>query len=134
MGGLTLGSYVALSGCAAAGLVAHAWATREQFYPAALYLATSKAAVVVLSNFAASLALVLWHLLQKVRRPAPRCPRAPAPPHPQNPLLPRSPPTPREAGRASGNFVPTTGALTAAGGAWVPAVPFCSPPRCFWGA
>ena len=129
MGGLTLGSYVALSGCAAAGLVAHAWATREQFYPAALYLATSKAAVVVLSNFAASLALVLWHVLQKVRRPA-RCPR-PSPPPP----IPRLPPTP--AGTGGRSLAPgggraskvrprrPAGALT---GGPVP------PPRCFWGA
>ena len=61
---MTLTKYVVGSFAVAGGLVYHAVKTREQYFPAMLYLSTSKLSVVVLGNLAFALTLVLGHLLK----------------------------------------------------------------------
>merc|ERR1719262_1999000 len=63
---LGLRGYVVVSGAAAAAVVAHAVQSREQFYPAALYLASSKVALAAGSNLALALALCSWKLTKWV--------------------------------------------------------------------
>jgi len=43
----SLGAYATLSGFLAVGVVSHAVFTRKQFYPAVIYLATSKFSILV---------------------------------------------------------------------------------------
>ena len=59
---LGLRGYVVVSGVAVALVVAHAVQSREQFYPAALYLSTSKIALAAGGNLALALALCFWRL------------------------------------------------------------------------
>lgn len=59
---LGLRGYVVVSGVAVAAVVAHAAQSREQFYPAALYLSTSKIALAAGANLALALALCFWRL------------------------------------------------------------------------
>ena len=47
---MSLTKYVFVSFAVAGGLVYHALKTREQYFPAMLYLSTSKLSVVVLGN------------------------------------------------------------------------------------
>ena len=63
---LGLRGYVVVSGAAAAAVVAHAVQSREQFYPAALYLASSKVALAAGANLALALALCAWKLTKWV--------------------------------------------------------------------
>ncbi|XRB01972.1 ubiquitin-protein ligase [Pycnococcus provasolii] len=63
---MTLGKYVVASVAAAGAMTYHAFATREQFYPALIYLATSKVAVVLLGNLALAALLVLGQILKVV--------------------------------------------------------------------
>ena len=57
-----LKNYFLLSAAATAAVVGHAFHTREQFYPAVIYLATSKLAVATLGNFSLALALVAFQV------------------------------------------------------------------------
>ena len=61
---LALPKYVALSAGAVTCVVAHALYTREQYFPAMMYLSTSKAALVTIGNFAFALMLVLAHVVK----------------------------------------------------------------------
>lgn len=49
-GGLSFVAYFSLSSALAAAVVSYAFQTRMQFYPAVIYLVTSKPAVLVLGN------------------------------------------------------------------------------------
>ena len=51
--------YVVGSAVLAGAVAYHAFVSREQFYPAMLYLATSKLSVVVMGNLMLALTLVL---------------------------------------------------------------------------
>lgn len=62
----SLARYVVLSFAVAGGLVYHALKTREQYFPAMLYLSTSKLSVVVLGNLAFAMTLCLGHVLKAV--------------------------------------------------------------------
>ena len=66
MWGLRFLGYAALSAASAYAVVGHAVATREQFYPAVIYLSTSKVTLAVLANFALSIALVIGRFIQTV--------------------------------------------------------------------
>ena len=61
---LALPKYLALSAGAVTCVVAHALYTREQYFPAMMYLSTSKAALVAIGNFAFALMLVLAHAVK----------------------------------------------------------------------
>ncbi len=61
---LALPKYVALSVGAITCVVAHALYTREQYFPAMMYLSTSKFALVTFGNFAFSMMLVLGHVVK----------------------------------------------------------------------
>ena len=50
----------------AGGLVYHALKTREQYFPAMLYLSTSKLSVVVMGNLMFALTLCLGHLFKAI--------------------------------------------------------------------
>ena len=63
---MTLTRYVVGSLVVAAGLVYHALKTREQYFPAMLYLSTSKLSVVVMGNLMFALTLCLGHLLKSI--------------------------------------------------------------------
>ena len=63
---MTLTRYVVGSFVVAAGLVYHALKTREQYFPAMLYLSTSKLSVVVMGNLMFALTLCLGHLLKSI--------------------------------------------------------------------
>ena len=63
---MTLTKYVVGSFAVAGGLVYHAVKTREQYFPAMLYLSTSKLSVVVLGNLAFALTLCFGHLLKQI--------------------------------------------------------------------
>ncbi|KAL4443990.1 hypothetical protein ABPG75_011727 [Micractinium tetrahymenae] len=58
--------YFWLSTLAAAALVWHAFATREQFFPAMVYLSSSKISLAVLGNMGFALALATYKLLLRV--------------------------------------------------------------------
>ncbi|MCO5581340.1 hypothetical protein L7F22_035221 [Adiantum nelumboides] len=61
-----LGSYAAASAAGAAGVVFHAFHSRGQFYPAMLYLATSKISLVLLSNMALVLMCAVWQTVKLI--------------------------------------------------------------------
>ncbi|GAX73837.1 hypothetical protein CEUSTIGMA_g1287.t1 [Chlamydomonas eustigma] len=61
-----LAKYTFFSAMAAVGVVYHAFSTREQFYPATVYLSTSKIAVAVLGNLCFAAALCLYKLVIQV--------------------------------------------------------------------
>ncbi|MDA9098646.1 hypothetical protein N9L76_06905 [bacterium] len=62
----SLAKYVFLSFAVAGGLVYHALKTREQYFPAMMYLSTSKLSVVVLGNLAFALTLCFGHILKAI--------------------------------------------------------------------
>eukprot|EP00197_Chlamydomonas_leiostraca_P001433 CAMPEP_0202888406 /NCGR_PEP_ID=MMETSP1391-20130828/43168_1 /ASSEMBLY_ACC=CAM_ASM_000867 /TAXON_ID=1034604 /ORGANISM="Chlamydomonas leiostraca, Strain SAG 11-49" /LENGTH=784 /DNA_ID=CAMNT_0049571707 /DNA_START=64 /DNA_END=2418 /DNA_ORIENTATION=- len=64
--GLTQGQYFAVSLAAASAVMYHAFATRQRFYHAAVYLSTSKLAVAVVGNLAFATALVVHKLMIKM--------------------------------------------------------------------
>lgn len=64
---ISLRSYVAGSALVAAAVLYHAFATRRHFFPAALYLSTSKLAVAVVGNLGFAAALCMYNLVIKVR-------------------------------------------------------------------
>lgn len=55
-GGLTFPAYFVLSASVTAAVVSYAFQTRAQFYPAVIYLVTSKPAMLVLGNMGACFA------------------------------------------------------------------------------
>ncbi|KAI5079526.1 hypothetical protein GOP47_0005005 [Adiantum capillus-veneris] len=59
-----LGTYAAASAAGTAAVVFHAFHSRGQFYPAMLYLATSKISLVLLSNMALVLMCAVWQTLK----------------------------------------------------------------------
>eukprot|EP00850_Spirogloea_muscicola_P000489 SM000002S05569 [mRNA] locus=s2:955123:958151:- [translate_table: standard] len=61
---ISLVNYALVSTVVTVGVIYHAYSTREQFYPATLYLATSKLSVVVLGNMALVFTLLLGQLLK----------------------------------------------------------------------
>ena len=63
---LSLTKYATASTIATVGVICHAFHTREQFYPAVIYLATSKASVVVMGNMAIVLTIMLGQLLKAI--------------------------------------------------------------------
>jgi E3 ubiquitin-protein ligase synoviolin len=63
---MSLTKYVFVSFAVAGGLVYHALKTREQYFPAMLYLSTSKLSVVVLGNLAFALTLCFGHILKQI--------------------------------------------------------------------
>ena len=63
---MSLTKYVIVSFAVAGGLVYHALQTREQYFPAMLYLSTSKLSVVVLGNLAFALTLCFGHVMKQI--------------------------------------------------------------------
>eukprot|EP00898_Chlorokybus_atmophyticus_P007591 jgi/Chlat1/7833/Chrsp66S07282 len=63
---LSLARYTAVSVLATAGVVWHAFTTRGQFYPAMLYLSTSKFSIVVLGNMALVLTILFGQLIKRI--------------------------------------------------------------------
>ena len=63
---MRLTRYVVGSFVVAGGLVYHALKTREQYFPAMLYLSTSKLSVVVMGNLMFALTLCLGHLFKAI--------------------------------------------------------------------
>jgi len=63
---LSLPKYVLGSLALSSAVIYHSFRTREQFYPAMLYLSSSKLSVVILGNFLFSITLVFGNLLKKV--------------------------------------------------------------------
>ena len=61
-----LGTYATASAVGAAAVVFHAFQSRRQFYPAMLYLATSKISLVLLSNMALVLLCLVWQALKLI--------------------------------------------------------------------
>jgi E3 ubiquitin-protein ligase synoviolin len=61
-----LGRYAALSAVGAMAIVFHAFRSREQFYPAMLYLATSKISLVLLLNMALVIMCIVWQAIKTV--------------------------------------------------------------------
>eukprot|EP00850_Spirogloea_muscicola_P000767 SM000003S11012 [mRNA] locus=s3:330273:333336:+ [translate_table: standard] len=61
---ISLVNYAMVSTAVTVGVIYHAYSTREQFYPATLYLATSKLSVVVLGNMALVFTLLVGQLLK----------------------------------------------------------------------
>ncbi|KAG0581856.1 hypothetical protein KC19_3G014700 [Ceratodon purpureus] len=61
-----LGRYAALSAGSALAIIIHAFRSREQFYPAMLYLATSKISLVLLLNMALVFMCILWQAVKTV--------------------------------------------------------------------
>lgn len=60
------GRYAAASAVGATGVVFHAFNSREQFYPAMLYLATSKVSLVLLLNMALVVICAVWQLVKTI--------------------------------------------------------------------
>ena len=58
--------YLLASAALAYVVTAHAFATRQQYYPAAIYLATNKLAIVVLGNMAVALVVGLAKALKRL--------------------------------------------------------------------
>ncbi|KIY93388.1 E3 ubiquitin-protein ligase synoviolin [Monoraphidium neglectum] len=63
---ISLRNYVVTSALVAAAVFYHAFATRRHFFPATLYLSTSKLAVAVVGNLSFATALCLYNLVIKV--------------------------------------------------------------------
>ncbi|WIA09744.1 hypothetical protein OEZ85_009123 [Tetradesmus obliquus] len=63
---ISLRKYLLLSLTAAAAVFYHAFATRIQFFPAAMYLSTSKLAVAAVGNLSFAVALCMYNLVIKV--------------------------------------------------------------------
>ncbi|KAJ7557314.1 hypothetical protein O6H91_05G121400 [Diphasiastrum complanatum] len=61
-----LGTYAAVSAVAAIAVVYHAFRSREQFYPAMIYLATSKISLVLLLNMGLVLMCTIWQLVKVI--------------------------------------------------------------------
>lgn len=59
-----LGRYAALSAGGAVAVIIHAFRSREQFYPAMLYLATSKINLVLLLNMALVVMCMIWQAIK----------------------------------------------------------------------
>eukprot|EP00884_Botryococcus_braunii_P013880 jgi/Botrbrau1/22493/Bobra.114_2s0019.1 len=59
-----LAKYVGISAVAAGAVVYHAFVTKEQFFPAMLYLSNSKVAIAAISNFAFAMMLCTYHLVR----------------------------------------------------------------------
>mmetsp|Transcript_27323 Transcript_27323/g.59737 ORF Transcript_27323/g.59737 Transcript_27323/m.59737 type:complete len:775 (+) Transcript_27323:147-2471(+) len=64
--GLGFGRYIGLSVLAASAVLYHAFATRQHFYPATVYLSTSKIAVATIGNLAFATALCLHRAVIKI--------------------------------------------------------------------
>ncbi|KAL3701953.1 hypothetical protein R1sor_019975 [Riccia sorocarpa] len=60
------GRYAAASAVGASAVIFHAFKSREQFYPAMLYLATSKIALVLLLNMALVIICAVWQLIKGI--------------------------------------------------------------------
>ncbi|CAM6105159.1 unnamed protein product [Calypogeia fissa] len=60
------GRYAAASAVGATGVIFHAFNSREQFYPAMLYLATSKVSLVLLLNMALVIICGVWQLVKTI--------------------------------------------------------------------
>lgn len=58
--------YSAVSALLTYSVIQHAWATREQFYPAVIYLVTSKFSVVVLCNMAMVITVFVGKILKSL--------------------------------------------------------------------
>lgn len=63
---MRLQTYAGLSLIATLAITYHAFNSRSQFYPAMVYLATSKISLVLLLNMALVIMCVLWQLTKKV--------------------------------------------------------------------
>ncbi|KAF3602023.1 hypothetical protein F2Q69_00038189 [Brassica cretica] len=63
---IRLRTYACLSFIATLSIIHHAFTTRGQFYPAAVYLSTSKISLMLLLNMCLVLMLALWHLVKLV--------------------------------------------------------------------
>eukprot|EP00775_Hariotina_reticulata_P002990 gene2990-3273_t len=63
---LSLRKYFTLSIMAAGAVIYHAFATRRQFFPATVYLSTSKLAVATVGNLSFAMALCMYNLVIKV--------------------------------------------------------------------
>ncbi|XP_024542114.1 ERAD-associated E3 ubiquitin-protein ligase HRD1B [Selaginella moellendorffii] len=61
-----LGTYAAASVIGAVAVVYHAFYSREQFYPAMVYLSTSKISVLLLLNFAFVVLYAVWQLIKMI--------------------------------------------------------------------
>nr|VDC77358.1 unnamed protein product [Brassica rapa] len=61
---IRLRTYACLSFIATLSIIHHAFTTRGQFYPAAVYLSTSKISLMLLLNMCLVLMLALWHLVK----------------------------------------------------------------------
>lgn len=66
MGWIGTKKYVAISVLAAAAAVWHAFSSREQFFPAMLYLSSSKFSVAILGNLGFALALSMYKVITTV--------------------------------------------------------------------
>lgn len=63
---IRLRTYAGLSFVASLAVIYHAFSSRGQFYPATVYLSTSKISLVLLLNMCLVLMLSLWHLVKFV--------------------------------------------------------------------
>lgn len=63
---VNLGRYAAISAVGALSIIFHAFRSREQFYPAMLYLATSKISLVLLLNMAFVIMCIVWQAIKSV--------------------------------------------------------------------
>ncbi|CAN7074746.1 unnamed protein product [Brassica oleracea var. botrytis] len=63
---IRLRTYACLSFIATLSIIHHAFTTRGQFYPAAVYLSTSKISLMLLLNMCLVLMLALWHVVKLV--------------------------------------------------------------------
>jgi len=63
---IRLRTYAGLSFMATLAVIYHAFSSRGQFYPATVYLSTSKISLVLLLNMCLVLMLSLWHLVKFV--------------------------------------------------------------------
>ncbi|KAJ4886609.1 ERAD-associated E3 ubiquitin-protein ligase HRD1A [Raphanus sativus] len=61
---IRLRTYACLSFIATLSIIHHAFSIRGQFYPAAVYLSTSKISLMLLLNMCLVLMLALWHLVK----------------------------------------------------------------------
>ncbi|KAJ0238496.1 ERAD-associated E3 ubiquitin-protein ligase HRD1A [Hirschfeldia incana] len=61
---IRLRTYACLTFIATLSIIHHAFTTRGQFYPAAVYLSTSKISLMLLLNMCLVLMLALWHLVK----------------------------------------------------------------------
>lgn len=63
---MRLQTYAGLSVIATLAAIYHAFSSRGQFYPAMVYLSTSKISLVLLLNMALAIMCILWQLTKKV--------------------------------------------------------------------